>query len=517
MASRNGAAYLAHHSVEPTLAAGLSKIIRERPADPVRALGEYLLSHAAGATVAVQSSVDPRGLVDTQPNQQVDPTTARVATQLSLNQIVDLHQLTELSLKKAGLTSLPANIAAGKNIKKLELSLNPGLCTLPDEIGGMDHLRILFALGCGFKHIPDALGALPSLYMLSFKSNQLERISAGALAPTIEWLILTDNRLEELPSSLPLGLRKVMLTNNRLRALPDALLRCRDLELIRLADNDLSALPAGFLEMPKLSWVALAGNPLIEQRRAPLPEPRWIAADDLIVQEQLGAGGGGFVHRAVWASTPEAEPVAVKIFRNPDSVSDGDPRHEIDLGSALQHPNVIRVIGASREPRLGLVLELLDTRTRWTELGKPPNFDTCTRDTYAEDARFAPSHVLRTLRGVAAACAHLHSKGFTHGDLYSHNTLVDISNGEAKVGDFGAAYNYEPIGGDGGAALIERLEVRAFGCMAEELLSRLKPSDDGSTASLPGQMAPLVARCMALEVAARPSFDEVVDALAAFS
>ena len=370
----------------------------------------------------------------------------------------------------------------------------------------MDHLRILFALGCGFKHIPDALGALPSLYMLSFKSNQLERISAGALAPTIEWLILTDNRLEELPSSLPLGLRKVMLTNNRLRALPDALLRCRDLELIRLADNDLSALPAGFLEMPKLSWVALAGNPLIEQRRAPLPEPRWIAADDLIVQEQLGAGGGGFVHRAVWASTPEAEPVAVKIFRNPDSVSDGDPRHEIDLGSALQHPNVIRVIGASREPRLGLVLELLDTRTRWTELGKPPNFDTCTRDTYAEDARFAPSHVLRTLRGVAAACAHLHSKGFTHGDpspiRWSTSPMVE-------VGD-SARLQLRADRWDGDAALIEA--EGALGCMKELLLP---PSDDGSTAS-PG-MAPLVARCMALEVAARPSFDEVVDALAAFS
>ena len=52
--------------------------------------------------------------------------------------------------------------------------------------------------------------------------------------------------------------------------------------------------------------------------------------------------------------------VAVKIFRDAATVSDGDPSHEIDLGEVLTHPNVIRVLGATPPPKLGLLLELLE-------------------------------------------------------------------------------------------------------------------------------------------------------------
>mmetsp|Transcript_39715 Transcript_39715/g.131437 ORF Transcript_39715/g.131437 Transcript_39715/m.131437 type:complete len:220 (+) Transcript_39715:255-914(+) len=150
--------------------------------------------------------------------------------------------------------------------------------------------------------------------MLSFKSNRLTHIPEDALAPTIEWLILTDNLLEELPASIGClkTLRKCMLTNNRLLALPDSLLQC--LELIRLADNRLSDLPRGFWQLPKLAWAGLAGNPLVA-RAAPLPPPRWVAPAELEVGEQIGAGGGGFVHRAVWSAQPD-EPVALKLFRD---------------------------------------------------------------------------------------------------------------------------------------------------------------------------------------------------------
>ena len=63
------------------------------------------------------------------------------------------------------------------------------------------------------------------------------------------------------------------------------------------------------------------------------------------------------------------------------------------------------MLGASPAPRLGLVLELLDTRGVWGELGGPPNFDTCTRDTYPPTATFSAAQALRTLRGLAARTA----------------------------------------------------------------------------------------------------------------
>jgi len=306
-----------------------------------------------------------------------------------------------------------------------------------------------------------------------------------------------------------------MLTNNRLRALPDTMpRRCVDLELIRLADNQLTALPYGFVELPKLSWMGLSGNPLVARKASnPLPPPNWVAIEELEVGEQLGAGGGGFVHRASWASKPGAPPCAIKIFRDAGTVTDGDPSHEIDMGSALQHANVVQVIGASPAPRLGLVLELLDVKQKWTELGKPPNFDTCTRDTYAAGTSFTVAQVCRTLLGVAKACAHLHSKGFTHGDLYAHNTLVDRASGEPKVGDFGAAYSYEPIGYAGRHSVtwrcIERIEVRAFGCLAEELLERMELPATGKLSTIFQALSDLIERTMAPNVRGRPSFKDL--------
>ena len=74
------------------------------------------------------------------------------------------------------------------------MSLSP-LSDLPEAIVQLRNLRILFCLGCRFRSVPVVLGSLPSLYMLSFKSNQLVTIPPAALAPTLQWLILTDNQL----------------------------------------------------------------------------------------------------------------------------------------------------------------------------------------------------------------------------------------------------------------------------------------------------------------------------------
>ena len=151
---------------------------------------------------------------------------------------------------------------------------------------------------------------------------------------------------------------------------------------------------------------------------------------------------------------------------------------------------------------------------------------TCARDTYPPDATFATDHALRTLRGVAAAAAHLHAHGLTHGDLYAHNVMARASDGEAKLGDFGAAYTYRGGAFTGAhAAALERIEVRAFGCLVEEIAARLAPgaasaavndvasglgmaSGDVVAMSLDG----VARKCMAENVAGRPSFAQVVDA-----
>ena len=101
-------------------------------------------------------------------------------------------------------------------------------------------------------------------------------------------------------------------------------------------------------------------------------------------------------------------------------------------------------------------------------LGNPPNFKTCTRDTFEENTNFEIKSVLKILTGIASVMMHLHSKCIMHGDLYAHNILVNKKS-EPLLSDFGAAtiYNVDSIYSD----LFEKLDVRAFGCLVEDLLN----------------------------------------------
>ena len=89
--------------------------------------------------------------------------------------------------------------------------------------------------------------------------------------------------------------------------------------------------------------------------------------------------------------------------------------------------------------------------------------------------------------------------------------MARASDGEAKLGDFGAAYTYRGGAFTGAhAAALERIEVRAFGCLVEEIAARLAPGAGGDLADALGSIA---RKCMAEDVAGRPGFDEVSNAL----
>mmetsp|Transcript_39734 Transcript_39734/g.84657 ORF Transcript_39734/g.84657 Transcript_39734/m.84657 type:complete len:455 (-) Transcript_39734:167-1531(-) len=422
------------------------------------------------------------------------------ATCLTLEQ-KRLDRVTFLSLKSVGLQALPPAIGAITTLEHLDVSFNP-LQAVPDEIGKLSHLRILFTLGCKFTSVPPVLGSLPSLSMLSFKSNQLKHIDAGALAPSIRWLILTDNRLRELPADIGRlrSLQKLMLTNNKLTALPDSLLECDNLEMIRASDNEIRELPRGLLEHEPLAWLALAGNPCVAAGAVGVPPARTVKLEGLCLGGELGKGAGGTVYQATWAEDPDAPVVAVKIFRDAAAVSDGDPTHEIDAAGVVHHENMIRVLAAVEPPNLGLVQELL---SGYTTLGKPPSLQTCTRDTYDEETAFSAAFGVRALRGVAAACSHLHAVQYAHGDLYAHNIMV-AADGEPKLGDFGATFCYSSLNG----RLVQAVEVRAFGNLAQEIASRMG-SGDANVAAAIGALA----RRSIGPQAARPLFSELADEL----
>jgi len=411
-----------------------------------------------------------------------------------------------------GLMEFPREIfALADSLEILDLSGN-ALTTLPDDLPRLHKLRVIFCSNNPFTELPAVLGQCPQLDMVGFKSCRIESVPAAALPAKLRWLILTDNAVAELPPEIGrcTRLQKLMLAGNRLTALPGELAECRNLELLRIAANRLTQLPDWLFSLPRLSWLAYAGNPFCENLPA-------VAVDrvdwaKLTLGEKLGEGASGVIHRAEWQAGETTQPVAVKLFKGA-LTSDGLPQSEMHAClTAGEHPNLIPVLGqvADHPGNVdGLVMALIGHGFK--NLAGPPSLESCTRDVYAADAAFGLDAALRLALGIAAAAAHLHAQGITHGDLYAHN-ILHLADGTALLGDFGAA---SPVDrGDAAQALaLERIEVRAFGCLLEELLVRCRlPVDAEKTAKM---LADLQRRCLDAIPEQRPLFAEVAACLAA--
>jgi len=100
-----------------------------------------------------------------------------------------------------------------------------------------------------------------------------------------------------------------------------------------------------------------------------------------------------------------------------------------------------------------------------------------------------------------------------HGDLYAHNILHD---GRARVllGDFGAASFYSTDNPERSVAL-ERLEVRAFGCLLDELIERLEASARSDHGHVRDELAVLRDSCLSEDVQSRPLFEQIASDLRA--
>lgn len=427
-----------------------------------------------------------------------------------------LHGLKRLDLS-AGLTEFPREIfALADSLEVLNLSGN-ALSALPDDLPRLHQLRVLFCSDNQFTEVPAVLGQCPHLSMVGFKANQIRTLPAAALTPALRWLILTDNQLEALPPEIGQcrEMQKLMLAGNRLTTLPETLAQCTKLELLRIAANQLPELPAWLLRLPRLSWLAYAGNPFSAPAEAAAEKQHLIgdiAWNGLTIEKQLGEGASGVISRARWAQpNVAAEDVAVKLFKGAVT-SDGLPHCEmLATIKAGSHPNLIAVLGrvAAHPARAeGLVLELIDEA--FGNLAGPPSLATCTRDVYKPGTSFSLETALSIAQGIASAAGHLHAQGIMHGDLYAHNILNTIE-GNALLGDFGAACFFDAEDIERATAL-QRLEVRAFGCLLEELLTRCDEADKAPEAV--AALWDLQRRCVQPEVAARPLFAEVGRVLA---
>ncbi|UWF47336.1 leucine-rich repeat-containing serine/threonine-protein kinase [Pseudomonas sp. N3-W] len=424
----------------------------------------------------------------------------------------ELAGITRLDLS-CGLTEFPREIfELADSLEILNLSGN-ALSSLPHDLHRLTRLRVLFCSDNRFSELPVCLGQCAELTMIGFKANGIERVPGASLPPRLRWLILTDNNIAELPSELGERpyLQKLMLAGNRLQQLPESLRNCHRLELIRIAANRMTELPEWLLTLPSLTWLAYAGNPLeTEADAAALDATPGIAWGALQLEQKLGEGASGVIHRATWQRTglgPVA--VAVKLYKG-EMTSDGSPLHEMNACiTAGLHPNLIRVEGRiidHPQAQAGLVMQLIDPSYR--NLAALPSLASCSRDIYTDDTRFTAAVALRMASGIASVAEHLHQQGITHGDLYGHNILWH-EDGDCLLGDFGAA-SFHATTDNLESRALQRIEVRAFGVLLGELLERI---DSGLSDADRLELERLEQRCCQADVLGRPGFSEIVQEL----
>ena len=375
-----------------------------------------------------------------------------------------LHTLSQLrSGEVAGISQLKLSenlntfpleiLTLADSLEILDLS-NNALSSLPDELAQLTKLKIIFASQNQFEHLPEVLGQLPNLEMVGFKSNQIKQVAEHSLPAQLRCLILTDNLIKTLPDSLGERprLQKLALAGNQLTHLPQTLAQAHNLELVRISANKLTECPEQLLNLPNLAWLAFAGNPFTAvepttnseayTKVKSVPE---LSSTSYTLENVLGQGASGVISKAHW-NTPQSqfpEDIAVKVFKG-EITSDGYPQDE--LQACLQvgyHPNLVESLAQVNEDNyLALIMTLIPEN--YQNLGLPPCFKSCTRDTFPQGFSLPITLISNIVSQMQDVFAHLHKNQVCHGDLYAHNTLFD-SQGNIIFGDFGAATSYQML------------------------------------------------------------------------
>jgi len=415
----------------------------------------------------------------------------------------------------AHLTELPKEVFdLADCLEVLDLSNNQ-LTSLPDELDTLVNMRILFLSNNNFDHIPAVLARCPKLEMISFKSNSVISIAEDVLPIDTRWLILTDNKIKALPDSIGKlhRLQKLALAGNRLTDLPASMAQCTSLELARLSANQLTAMPDWLFQLPKLSWLAFSGNTFNRASNTTISSVIDVQLADIELGELLGEGASGLIYRGDWIVRPQSlidtdNHVAVKVFKG-DVTSDGYPQDELDCClTAGEQENLIKVIAqldqTDTDKKLGLVMELIPSN--FYNLGLPPTLKTCTRDTFNEGTFYDAEKIIKIAKQMANAMTHLHARGVSHGDAYAHNVMIN-NDADMLFGDFGAATNLMTLPKAQQEAM-ERIEVRAFGCLLDDLLSLCSEVELKENKDLFG-LINLKEKCMSHKPSVRPCFVDI--------
>ena len=244
------------------------------------------------------------------------------------------------------------------------------------------------------------------------------------------------------------------------------------------------------------------------------------------IEAKIGRGGTATVYRAEHIALHE--PRAIKLL-HPESLARAGAveqlRREVDATSRIHHPNVVQLhdFGRSVEGHYYLSLELVAGESLAAALHR--------------DGPLPVARAVAYARGILEALQAAHRLHLIHRDLKPGNVLVDRRD-HARVTDFGMAQSlhdhrsgHDQIAGTPaymspeqceGKPLDGRTDLYSFGVTLYHMLSGALPYRDTSgdpfklalshdrvpleqhVANLAPELVAIVARCLAIDPAARP-------------
>jgi serine/threonine protein kinase len=142
------------------------------------------------------------------------------------------------------------------------------------------------------------------------------------------------------------------------------------------------------------------------------------------------------------------------------------------------HASLVKSLAQVNEKGcLALVMQLIPEH--FSNLGLPPDFDTCTRDTFEVGFTLSVGKISKIVEQMQSVFTHIHQNQVCHGDLYAHNTLFD-QDANILFGDFGAATMYHMLN-ERQQAQLQKIERRALNYFIEDLLSVCAEEDKNSS------------------------------------
>jgi len=169
-----------------------------------------------------------------------------------------------------------ANLVYLDQVKHLDISKEAiyrecRMTYLPYEVTRLRNLEILCCCGCALFVIPGFLRQIPTLYNLTFTSNNLRRIPKSVC---------------ELPQLIYL-----FLSMNKFKRIPRAIKRASGLERLYLCHNKIGRIPAWLDTMLRLEQIWLTGNPIPHETIVTLraQSEKWFLPEPTVVVEETDA------------------------------------------------------------------------------------------------------------------------------------------------------------------------------------------------------------------------------------